>query len=95
MRKKKTLYLSIKKEYDFLSDWDWTEYLVAPAFFNYADYNYVNYEEEKKSDVKLENIKIDYKKFEDLLKDEKIWNNGGDFGYVYRKDQKEIGRAHV
>ena len=92
MRKKKTLYLSIKKEYDFLSDWDWTEYLVAPAFFNYADYNYVNYEEEKKSDVKLENIKIDYKKFEDLLKDEKIWNNGGDFGYVYRKDQKEFAK---
>lgn len=92
MTKKKPLHLRIKKEYDFLSDWDWTEYIVPPLLFNYDEYDYVNYEEKKKSDIKLEDIKIDYKKYEDLLKDESIWNNGGDFGYVYRNDQREFAK---
>ncbi len=44
----------------------------------------------KENETFLEPLKIDYKKYEELLKDEKIWNNGGDFGYTYRKKSAGI-----
>ncbi len=57
---------------------------------NVEDYPYVSYEENKKQDVKLKRIPIDYEKYENLLVNEEIWNNGGDFGYQYREDQKNF-----
>jgi len=90
--KKKSLYAKINKDYEHLQNWCWTKYLLRPAFFNFGDYEYVNYEEKSNDNVVLKDIKIDYKKFEELFENEEIWNNGGDFGYQYRKDQKEFAK---
>lgn len=39
-----------------------------------------------------ENKKINYSKYEELLKDTDIWKRSGDFGYQYREDQKEFAK---
>lgn len=90
--KKKSLYLQITKNYEHLQEWCWTKHLLRPAFLNFEQYKYVNYEEKIKENIILEDINIDYKKYEDLFENEKIWNNGGDFGYQYRKEQKEFAK---
>lgn len=89
-KKNKSLYNIIDKDYEFLKHWEWKEYLLKPILFNIEDYPYVSYEENKKQDVKLKRIPIDYEKYENLLVNEEIWNNGGDFGYQYREDQKNF-----
>ena len=38
-------------------------------------------------------IKIKYSDFEDLLKQNEIWNNGNDFNYEYRESQKEFSKS--
>lgn len=91
-KKKKTLYETIMKDYDFLRNWSWSKYLLMPPFFNFEEYTYVNYEENKKQETQLKKINIDYSQYEELLKQEEIWNNGGDFGYQYRNDQKEFSK---
>ena len=91
-RKKRTLYENINKYYPHLKNWSWNKYLLKPPFFIYDDYDYVSYDEDKKNEVLIDNINIDYKLYEELLKDEKIWNNGGDFGYSYRKNQLEFSK---
>lgn len=91
-KKKKTLYEIIMKDYTYLKNYDWTKYLLMPPFFNFEEYSYVNYEESKKEEIELEEIDIDYSQFEELLKKKEIWNNGGDFGYQYREDQKEFSK---
>ena len=91
-KKKTTLYETIMKDYDFLRNWSWSKYLLMPPFFNFEEYTYVNYEENKKQETQLKKINIDYSKYEELLKEEEIWNNGGDFGYQYRNDQKEFSK---
>ncbi|GAA0076272.1 helicase C-terminal domain-containing protein [Clostridium sp. CTA-5] len=91
-KSKKQLYNIINKEYEFLKSWEWKEHLLKPILFNPEEYSYVNYEEEKKDEIKLNKIKIDYDKFEELLINEDIWNNGGDFGYQYREDQKNFSK---
>lgn len=91
-RKKRTLYENINKYYPHLRKWTWNKILLKPPFFIYDDYDYVCYENKKKDETLLEDIKIDYKLYEELLKDEKIWNNGGDFGYTYRKNQLEFSK---
>ena len=45
--KKNTLYMEIKKYYKHLENWKWSEYLLKPPFFNYAEFPYVSYEENK------------------------------------------------
>ena len=90
--KKKSLYEQVTKNYEHLKEWCWTKYLLRPAFFNFGDYEYVNYEDKVKNNIILKDINIDYKKYEDLFENEEIWNNGGDFGYQYRKDQKEFAK---
>ncbi|MGN0143576.1 MAG: helicase C-terminal domain-containing protein [Clostridium sp.] len=90
--KKRTLYENIQKYYHNLKEWEWAEYILKPPFFIYDDYDYVSYSEKKDTENKLDNIKIDYRLYEELLKDEKIWNNGGDFGYTYRKNQLEFSK---
>ncbi|NFN50195.1 DEAD/DEAH box helicase, partial [Clostridium botulinum] len=89
-KKNKSLYNIIDKDYEFLKYWEWKEYLLKPILFNIEDYPYVSYEENKRQDVKLKRIPIEYEKYEDLLINEEIWNNGGDFGYQYREDQKNF-----
>ncbi|WP_252225349.1 helicase C-terminal domain-containing protein [Clostridium sp. ZBS2] len=89
-KKNKSLYNIIDKDYEFLKHWEWKEYLLKPILFNIEDYPYVSYEENKRQDVKLKRLPIDYEKYEDLLVNEEIWNNGGDFGYQYREDQKNF-----
>ena len=91
-KKKKTLYSSIHNEYQYLKNWSWTKYLLKPPFITDENFPYVNYEENKKDEFKLNDIKIDYSLYEGLLENEDIWNNGGDFGYQYRKDQKEFSK---
>lgn len=91
-KKSKSLYEVILKEYTHLSNWPWIKYLLKPPFFNDEKYPYVNYEENKKDEIKFKRIPIDYSLYEDLLENEEIWNNGGDFGYQYRKDQKEFSK---
>ncbi|WP_315080078.1 helicase C-terminal domain-containing protein [uncultured Clostridium sp.] len=89
-KKNKSLYNIIDKDYEFLKHWEWKEYLLKPILFDIGDYPYVSYEENKREDIKLKRILIDYEKYEDLLVNEEIWNNGGDFGYQYREDQKHF-----
>ncbi|AOR23528.1 helicase C-terminal domain-containing protein [Clostridium taeniosporum] len=89
-KKNTSLYSIIDKDYEFLKKWEWKEYLLKPLMFNIDDYPYVSYEENKKQDIKLKKIDIDYSKYEELLKEEEIWNNGGDFGYKYREEQKSF-----
>lgn len=91
-RKKNTLYMEIKKYYKHLNNWQWTECLQKPPFLNYEEYPYVSYEENRHKELILKDVKIDYTKYEELLKDEDIWNNGGDFGYVFRKNQLEFSK---
>ncbi|OOM09097.1 helicase C-terminal domain-containing protein [Clostridium saccharobutylicum] len=91
-KKKKTLYFILNNDYNYLKKWGWTKYLLKPLFFSDEDYPYVNYEEYSKDEVKLKKVEIDYSLYEELLKHEDIWNNGGDFGYQYRKDQKEFSK---
>jgi Rad3-related DNA helicases len=91
-KKNNTLYGIINKEYTYLKKWPWTKYLLKPPFFTPENYPYVNFEENKKEEGILKKIKIDYSLYEDLLENEEIWNNGGDFGYQYRKDQKEFSK---
>lgn len=90
--KKRTLYENINKYYPYLKKWSWNKHLLKPPFFIYDDYDYVSYKDKKENETFLEPLKIDYKKYEELLKDEKIWNNGGDFGYTYRKNQLEFSK---
>lgn len=89
-RKKNSLYKILIQDYDLKNKWIWTKYLEKPIFFNYDEYNYVSYEEVRKEDVNLVDIKINYNEFEDLLKKNDIWNNGGDFGYEYRESQRDF-----
>ncbi|MVX66558.1 DEAD/DEAH box helicase [Clostridium chromiireducens] len=91
-KKNKSLYNIIMKEYMYLKKWPWTKYLLKPPFLTLENYEYVNYEENKVIENKLKKITIDYSQFEKLLENEEIWNNGGDFGYQYRKDQKEFSK---
>lgn len=91
-KKNNTLYGIINKDYTYLKKWSWTKYLLKPPFFTTENYPYVNYEENKKEEEVLKEIEIDYSLYEDLLENEEIWNNGGDFGYQYRKDQKEFAK---
>lgn len=91
-KKNKTLYNSIHNEYQYLKNWSWAKYLLKPPFLTDESFPYVSYEENKKDEFKLNNIKIDYSLYEGLLENEEIWNNGGDFGYQYRKDQKEFSK---
>ncbi|MFT8351108.1 helicase C-terminal domain-containing protein [Clostridium saccharoperbutylacetonicum] len=91
-KKNKTLYDRLNKEYQYLNKWIWTQYLLKPPFLTDEDFQYVNYEENKKEEIKLKRLSIDYSLYENLLENEEIWNNGGDFGYQYRKDQKEFSK---
>jgi len=91
-KKNKSLYNLIINEYQYLKKWPWTKHLLKPPFFIDEDYTYVNYLESKEEELNLKKIPIDYLKYEDLLENEEIWNNGGDFGYQYRKDQKEFAK---
>ncbi|SFC21089.1 helicase C-terminal domain-containing protein [Clostridium uliginosum] len=89
---KKSLYSIINKSYEFLKSWDWKEYLLKPILFTIEEYPYVSYEENKKEEIKFKKILVDYEKYEELLLNEEIWNNGGDFGYQYREDQKNFSK---
>ncbi|MCE5221381.1 MAG: DEAD/DEAH box helicase [Clostridium sp.] len=91
-KKNNSLYMSIIKDYQYLKNWSWTKYLLKPPFFTDEKYPYVSYEENKKDEVELKKIPIDYSLYEGLLENEEIWNNGGDFGYQYRKDQREFSK---
>jgi len=91
-KKNNSLYMIIKKDYHYLKNWPWTKYLLKPPFFTAENYPYVSYEENKKEEEALKKIHIDYSLYEGLLENEEIWNNGGDFGYQYRKDQKEFSK---
>ncbi|MGL4774361.1 MAG: helicase C-terminal domain-containing protein [Clostridium sp.] len=86
--RKNTLYDILVKYYNLKYDWGFTKYLLKPIFLNGEDYPYVIYGEKPRELPKLSPIKIDYSKYEELLKECNIWNNGGDFGYEYRSDQE-------
>ncbi len=90
-KKNKSLHNLIVKEYQHLQKWPWTKHLLKPPFFIEEGYTYVNYLENKEEELNLKKI-YRYLKYEDLLENEEIWNNGGDFGYQYRKDQKEFAK---
>ena len=91
-KKKSSLYKILIQDYGLLEKWSWTKYLEKPLFFNDEEYKYVVYEKEKVNNISLDNIKIKYSDFEDLLKQEEIWNNGGDFNYQYRESQRNFSK---
>ena len=92
LKKKRTIYQIIMKDYEFLKNWHWTKYLLMPPFFNFNEYPYIKYEDKEKEENTLKKIPIDYNQYENLLEVKEIWNNGGDLGYEYRKDQKEFSK---
>ncbi|MGG7177800.1 helicase C-terminal domain-containing protein [Clostridium paraputrificum] len=91
-KKKNSLFKILVQDYGLKKKWHWTRYIERPVFFLDSDYPYVNYQDSKKEEVTLEKIKINYNEFEDLLKREEIWNNGGDFGYEYRESQRKFSQ---
>ena len=91
-KKKKSMYLILTRDYSLLNRWPWVKYLEKPLIFTYEGYEYVNYEEDKVIEPKLEKVKIDYNKFEELLKEDKIWNNGEDFKFQYRDEQRILAK---
>lgn len=84
------LYNDIKKIFQDKTSWIWSGYLLKPIMFDPIDYPYVLYKESFLKLLKVPNRKINYEEYEKLLREEEIWNNGGDFKYQYRKDQEEI-----
>ena len=84
------IYKTIIKGNSLLKKWNWTNYLLKPIMFNNDEYLYVYYKDNKEENIHLKRIDIDYKEYEDLLKNSEIWDNGGDFSYEYREEQKNI-----
>ena len=84
------LYNELNKLFVNRKPWGWQEYLLKPIMFDPVDYPYVLFKETFLKPLKMNPIKINYEDYEKLLRDEKIWNNGGDFKYQYRPDQESI-----
>ena len=92
-KKYKGLYEILIRDFNLHNRWGWTKYIEKPPFFIYDNFNYVVYDEEGKHlKPVLKPIKIQYDKFEDLLKEEEIWTNGEDFNYEYREEQRNFSR---
>lgn len=89
--KNKSLYNELNTYYNLLDLWPFTKYLEKPLFFDYSKYNYILLED-KKEKCSKNNKKINYSKFEELLKDEEIWNKGSNFNYSYREDQLKLSK---
>ena len=87
-KKKSSLYSLLIGQFGLKTRWSWTKYLERPLLFTSENYNYVSYEENKDIKPKLEKIHIPYEEQENLLKRKDVWNNGGDFGYDYREEQR-------
>lgn len=84
------LYNDIKKLFNNRPSWEWEEYLLKPIMFDFIDYPYVLFKERLFKPLRMNKIDIDYERYEKLLRDNEIWNNGGDFKYQYRADQESI-----
>ncbi|SDO89854.1 helicase C-terminal domain-containing protein [Clostridium gasigenes] len=84
------IYKTIIKGNSLLKKWNWTNYLLKPIMFNNDEYIYVYYKDNKEENIHLKRMDIDYNEYEDLLKKSEIWDNGGDFSYEYREEQKNI-----
>lgn len=91
-KRKKSMYLTLVRDYSLLNRWSWTKYLERPLIFTYEGYEYVNYEEDRTIKPNLKSIKVDYKRFEDLLKEVEIWNNGEDFKFQFREEQRVLAK---
>lgn len=87
-KKKASLYSLLIGQFGLKTRWPWTKYLDRPLLFTIENYNYVSYEENKDIKPKLKKIHIPYEEQENLLKRKDVWNNGGDFGYDYREEQR-------
>jgi len=87
-KKKASLYSLLIGQFGLKTRWSWTKYLERPLLFTSENYNYVSYEENKDIKPKLKKIHIPYEEQENLLKRKDVWNNGGDFGYDYREEQR-------
>ena len=85
-----SIYKVLIKGNNTLKKWNFTNYLLKPIMFNIDEFEYVSYIDKKEENTSLRRLNIDYSKYEDLLKDSQIWNNGGDFSYEYREEQKNI-----
>lgn len=84
------IYKTLIKGDEVLKSWNWTKYLLKPIMFNIDEYSYVNYNDNKEVQVPLKRLDINYKEYENLLRCPEIWENGGDFSYEYREEQKNI-----
>lgn len=87
-KKKSSLYSILIEQFGLRTRWSWTKYLERPLLFTSENYSYVSYEENKDVKPKLNKINIPYEEQENLLKRKDVWNNGGDFGYDYREEQR-------
>lgn len=85
-----SIYKILIKDNNVLKKWNWTKYLLKPIMFNIDEYDYVSHVDNKEEYIPLKRMDIDYNKYEELLKDSEIWNNGEDFSYEYREEQKNI-----
>ena len=89
---KENLHKTLKKLFQKNYKWTWTKYLERPPMFSFENYDYVVFGEKKEDEKKYDDIKVDYSKFEELLREADIWNNGGDINYQYRKDQENLSQ---
>lgn len=91
LNEKEILYNKINSLFGREECWKWNKYLLRPLMFSYDIHPYVIYDEGR--DVCKSNKKdIDYKKYEELLRDTELWNDEGKGAYQYRKDQERISR---
>jgi len=87
-KKKSSLYSILIGQFALKTRWVWTKYLERPLLFTSEHYTYVSYEENKDIKPKLKKINIPYEEQENLLKRKDVWNNGGNFSYDYREEQR-------
>ncbi|MGL5086958.1 MAG: DEAD/DEAH box helicase, partial [Clostridium sp.] len=84
------IYKTLKGGNKPLRNWNWTKHLLKPIMFIYEEFSYVSYNDINNESITLKKIDIDYKEYENLLKNTEIWSNGEDFSYEYREEQKNI-----
>lgn len=84
------LYNDITKLFNGKEEWIWKRYLLRPIIFSFTDCPYVLFKEMKSKTYRSYQKQINYLEYEKLLRNEEIWNSGGDFKYQYRADQEKI-----
>ena len=89
-----SFYNILVKEYNLEKRWAWTNYIEKPLFWHEESIKYIkDINDTFNEDKKLKPINIEYNKFSDLLREKDIWENGEDFNYEYREEQRKFSES--